>query len=398
MGRMKACGRLASFLLLLLLYVATPTCALLHTQLTGLPATQVTGPRAVPEVGPPPTWPSGEDLVIPAGEYGASAAAQDSPDDNIRISTTRPTTEDLAERVWTRLAALARTAHLPQPRLGLNLPLDPLHSSSTLKYVHEGELLRLRLLLDNLTLEGLKSLSVQEVSFQRPPGDADAFAFTHHQQGGPPGQVRDWYRGHDLRDEPPRGDWGMEESAEDEAWPPLPTARQEGVGGAGAGGGDERRRRSRGRRPRPPATSEGVIRVAFTQVTVRATYQVRGSAGGFFTFRESGDLTLTAPTVFLTSRVNVTLPSPRQAERRRTPRHGRVKVLWLKSDVSVAAPRLTLQPAAYPPEWVRQQVQTKLEELSSDLSHGHGAVRLLLRRWGKLLKKLIHRTARAITK
>ncbi|ROT78159.1 hypothetical protein C7M84_003122 [Penaeus vannamei] len=150
---------------------------------------------------------------------------------------------------------------------------------------------------------------------------------------------------------------------------------------------------------RPPVTSEGLVRVAFKQVKVKATYQVRGSAGGFFTFREGGDLTLAVPTVFLTSRLNVTLPGFSDSSRRRLiPRHGRVKVLWVHSDVSIANTKLTLEPGAYPPEWVRQQVQTKLEELSSDLSHGHGAVRLLLRRWGKLLKRLVHRTARSLVK
>lgn len=75
-----------------------------------------------------------------------------------------PLEEELSERTRGQLEVLARSAHLAQPRFGLDTPLDPLASSSTLKYVHEGELLKLRLLLDNLTLEGLSSLSVQEVS------------------------------------------------------------------------------------------------------------------------------------------------------------------------------------------------------------------------------------------
>lgn len=77
-----------------------------------------------------------------------------------------PLEEELSQRTRLQLEALARSAHLPQPRFGLDTPLDPLASSSTLKYVHEGELLKLRLLLDNLTLEGLGSLSVQEVSLR----------------------------------------------------------------------------------------------------------------------------------------------------------------------------------------------------------------------------------------
>lgn len=75
-----------------------------------------------------------------------------------------PLEEELSERTREQLEVLARSSHLAQPRFGLDTPLDPLASSSTLKYVHEGELLKLRLLLDNLTLEGLSSLSVQEVS------------------------------------------------------------------------------------------------------------------------------------------------------------------------------------------------------------------------------------------
>lgn len=75
-----------------------------------------------------------------------------------------PLEKELSERTREQLEVLARSAHLAQPRFGLDTPLDPLASSSTLKYVHEGELLKLRLLLDNLTLEGLSSLSVQEVS------------------------------------------------------------------------------------------------------------------------------------------------------------------------------------------------------------------------------------------
>ena len=75
-----------------------------------------------------------------------------------------PIEEELSQRTRAQLDALSRSAHLAQPRFGLDTPLEPLHSSSSLKYVHEGDLLKLRLLLDNLTLEGLSSLSVQEVS------------------------------------------------------------------------------------------------------------------------------------------------------------------------------------------------------------------------------------------
>ncbi|XP_050695703.1 uncharacterized protein LOC126985190, partial [Eriocheir sinensis] len=219
----------------------------------------------------------------------------------------------------------------------------------------------LRLLLDNLTLEGLSSLSVQEVTFQR----------------GPDG-------GEDAEDE---DDLGHAHTHEDIDGDPQTHAIQHG--------------RRNGRRV---ASSRGLVRAAFSQVVVRARYQVRGSAGGFLTFRESGNLTLTAPTVFLTSRLGLILPPPTpplsSPQRKvKTPhrRHGgRVKIVRVRSEISTVPTTLTLQPAAHPPQWVRQQVQTKLEELSGDLSHGHGAVRLLLHRWGKLLKRLIHRTARAI--
>ncbi|KAG7173057.1 hypothetical protein Hamer_G008579 [Homarus americanus] len=240
-----------------------------------------------------------------------------------------------------------------------------------------------------------------QVSFEPSPGSDVTPAGPHyhpHQAGTAIGQVNDWYRDHDLKDEPYSDAWNEGDSEVEEDMPPLSPAREKDSDGGrnGRRRGGSSRMRPRGRRPRPPTTTEGVIRVAFSQVTVKAKYQVRGSAGGFLTFRESGDLTLTAPTVFLTTRLNVTLPQPSTSHRRRTQRHGRVKVLWLKSDVSIASTTLNLHPGAYPPEWVRQQVQSKLEELSSDLSQGHGAVRLLLRRWGKMLKKLIHRTARSV--
>ncbi|XP_042871831.1 uncharacterized protein LOC122253096 isoform X2 [Penaeus japonicus] len=316
-----------------------------------------------------------------------------------------PTVQDLAEATSRRLSSLAKSAHRPLPRLGLPVALDPLRSSSTLKYVHEGDLLRLRLVLDNVTLEGFKSMTVQEVSFNLHPDDMydDLFAGVSrgHQEAAPADavggedHVDDWYD-----DEPPDE---KEPSWDDdlyryERWEKLAMQDPEAAEGADATRGADRRK-GRERKQRPPVTSEGLVRVAFKQVKVRATYQVRGSAGGFFTFREGGDLTLAVPTVFLTSRLNVTLPGFSDSSRRRVmPRHGRVKVLWVHSDVSIASTKLTLEPGAYPPEWVRQQVQTKLEELSSDLSHGHGAVRLLLRRWGKLLKRLVHRTARSLVK
>ncbi|MPD03479.1 hypothetical protein E2C01_099119 [Portunus trituberculatus] len=69
---------------------------------------------------------------------------------------------ELSQRTRAQLDTLSRSAHLAQPRFGLETPLDPLSSSSSLKYVHEGDLLKLRLVLDNLTLAGLSSLSVQE--------------------------------------------------------------------------------------------------------------------------------------------------------------------------------------------------------------------------------------------
>ncbi|XP_063846165.1 uncharacterized protein LOC135091989 isoform X2 [Scylla paramamosain] len=251
---------------------------------------------------------------------------------------------ELSQRTRAQLDTLSRSAHLAQPRFGLETPLDPLSSSSSLKYVHEGDLLKLRLVLDNLTLAGLSSLSVQEVTFQRGPAEEEVSR-------------------HDLAE----------------------------------GGGRHGRRN--GRRA---ASSSGLVRAAFSQVVVRAKYQVRGSAGGFLTFRESGNLTLTAPTVFLTSRLALILPPPPPLSPLRsaaTPhrRHGgRVKVVRVRSEVTTGPTTLTIQPAAHPPKWVRQQVQTKLEELSKDLSRGHGAVRRLLHLWGKLLKRLIHRTARAI--
>lgn len=55
---------------------------------------------------------------------------------------------------------------------------------------------------------------------------------------------------------------------------------------------------------------EGVVRVAFREVQVRAKYQVRGSARGFLTFKESGDLVLSSPTVFLISRLTLSIPPP----------------------------------------------------------------------------------------
>lgn len=320
-----------------------------------------------------------------------------------------PTVQDLAEATSRRLSSLAKSAHRPLPRLGLPVALDPLRSSSTLKYVHEGDLLRLRLVLDNVTLEGFKSMTVQEVSFNLHPDDLYDDMFTgvsrgHHaggQAGAEDGEdhVADWYDDDDEAADEEEPAWD-DDLYRYERWEKLAMQDPEAGEGGGAARGGGERRQGRERKQRPPVTSEGLVRVAFKQVKVKATYQVRGSAGGFFTFREGGDLTLAVPTVFLTSRLNVTLPGFSDSSRRRLipSRHGRVKVLWVHSDVSIANTKLTLEPGAYPPEWVRQQVQTKLEELSSDLSHGHGAVRLLLRRWGKLLKRLVHRTARSLVK
>lgn len=268
---------------------------------------------------------------------------------------------ELSQRTRAQLDTLSSSAHLAQPRFGLDTPLDPLVSSSNLKYVHEGDLLKLRLLLDNLTLEGLSSLSVQEVTFQRGSGDE-------------------------------------EEEEEDELGRVSGGDRTDVTEDSHTTSGRHRGRRN-GRRT---ASSKGLVRAAFSQVVVRARYQVRGSAAGFLTFREDGNLTLTAPTVFLTSRLSLILPPPPPMSPPRPTaaphrRHGgRVKVVRVRSEVSTGPTTLILQPAEHPPNWVRQQVQTKLEELSGDLSHGHGAVRRLLHLWGKLLKRLIHRTARAI--
>ena len=51
----------------------------------------------------------------------------------------------------------------------------------------------------------------------------------------------------------------------------------------------------------------GLIRISFRDVTMKSEYTVKGSAGGVFTFKESGDLDLVAPTVFLTSKLNITM-------------------------------------------------------------------------------------------
>ncbi|KAK3855353.1 hypothetical protein Pcinc_038238 [Petrolisthes cinctipes] len=252
---------------------------------------------------------------------------------------------ELARRVEARLTHFAHTTHMPHPRLGLDYPLDPLNSSSTLRYKHEGDLLQLRLVLENVTLVGLSSLSVQEVNFVAG-------------RGGTTGQT----------------DWdGVAGEGEE---------HHRGPGGGGRG-----------------LVREGVVRVAFREVQVRAKYQVRGSARGFLTFKESGDLILSSPTVFLISHLTLSLPPPpppsgSTLQRRR---HGgsRVKVVRVRTEV-LAPSSLTLQPTTSPPKWVRQQVQTKLFELTRDLSHGHGAVRLLLRRWGRALKRLTHRTARTM--
>ncbi|KAK8395538.1 hypothetical protein O3P69_005564 [Scylla paramamosain] len=241
---------------------------------------------------------------------------------------------ELSQRTRAQLDTLSRSAHLAQPRFGLETPLDPLSSSSSLKYVHEGDLLKLRLVLDNLTLAGLSSLSVQEVTFQRGPAEEEASR-------------------HDLAE----------------------------------GGGRHGRRN--GRRA---ASSSGLVRAAFSQVVVRAKYQVRGSAGGFLTFRESGNLTLTAPNC-VSHLTPCSHPAAATASVTATLCCYTTQASRGKGEGPTT---LTIQPAAHPPKWVRQQVQTKLEELSKDLSRGHGAVRRLLHLWGKLLKRLIHRTARAI--
>ncbi|CAL4093228.1 unnamed protein product [Meganyctiphanes norvegica] len=317
----------------------------------------------------------------------------------------RPLLESSVRR---NIEAVVKAAGVPQPRLGIPVTLDPLIANSQLKYVHEGDLLRLRLVLDNVTLEGFKTLTVQEVSFGEPvsPDDNHAMAdlppglspeHRHHHRKHRRHARNNYYDTHedDDDDDVQYADYEENWNAyKYEDWETLSMAR------APLNEDDE------GKHPsslytgvHTPSTSTGVIRVAFRSLVVRAQYVVRGSAGGFLTFREGGDLTLTLPKVFLTSRVNLTLPDHRNNEGYWTmpSRHGRVRVLWARSDMSTAKPELLLQPRVYPPEWVRQQVQSKLEELSSDLNHGHGSVRHLLRRWGKLLKRIIHRAARELT-
>ncbi|KAF2358267.1 hypothetical protein FHG87_010977 [Trinorchestia longiramus] len=73
--------------------------------------------------------------------------------------------EDLCARVSSGLSALAQTAHRTHTKLGLKAPLEPLYGVAPLKYVHEGDVLKLRLLLDNITLTGFSSMTVQEVKF-----------------------------------------------------------------------------------------------------------------------------------------------------------------------------------------------------------------------------------------
>lgn len=103
-----------------------------------------------------------EDVVPLVSEQWQPVEALGPPEKEDRPHV--PLETELSQRTRAQLDTLSRSAHLAQPRFGLDIPLDPLVSSSSLKYVHEGDLLKLRLLLDNLTLEGLSSLSVQEVS------------------------------------------------------------------------------------------------------------------------------------------------------------------------------------------------------------------------------------------
>lgn len=72
--------------------------------------------------------------------------------------------DSLAAILKESLIALGRNASRPQPKLGLNLPIEPLYAVAPLRYLHEGDLLKLRLQLNNVSLEGLSSLTLQEVS------------------------------------------------------------------------------------------------------------------------------------------------------------------------------------------------------------------------------------------
>ena len=58
---------------------------------------------------------------------------------------------------------MAESSNKPHPRLGLTQPLKHLSGGGPLKYLHEGDLLRLRLTLENISLYGLETLAVQEV-------------------------------------------------------------------------------------------------------------------------------------------------------------------------------------------------------------------------------------------
>ena len=70
---------------------------------------------------------------------------------------------DLCARISEALSALAQSANRSHSEFGLKTPLEPLYGAAPLKYVHEGDLLTLRLLLDNITLTGFTSMTVQEV-------------------------------------------------------------------------------------------------------------------------------------------------------------------------------------------------------------------------------------------
>ncbi|XP_018018234.1 uncharacterized protein LOC108674774 [Hyalella azteca] len=123
-----------------------------------------------------------EKAITQSQENPRDILLDDEPDERNRLDllefAEKKYEEELCAVVASALLALAQKAHQTHPKLGLKSPLEPLHGAAPLKYVHEGDVLKLRLLLDNITLTGFSSMTVQEVKFVFDPLE-ERFQETH---------------------------------------------------------------------------------------------------------------------------------------------------------------------------------------------------------------------------
>ncbi|XP_076036677.1 uncharacterized protein LOC143022398 [Oratosquilla oratoria] len=356
--------------------------------------------------------------------------------------------EELRVSLKHHLEELAHESHHPQPQFGIHFTLDPFTSTSSptsyptvsspsssspsptssvkakssvsdgsitgsgrsmLKYVHEGDMLTLKLKLRNISLHGVRTLVVKRVGLTTPSGiDYDELALYAMRLGhnSPPDYeetdeemdleiteddhfaVEDNPMGVDTdQDYDERTSFLLAYGDMDDKFP----KNYDYYGGYDYYYGDY-----------PAATStdsdetlrlEGFVEVNLAPVRAEAVYTVRGNAGGYLAFTERGDLELRTPSLTLTSYFNLTFPevqptNPWRNAKRKSGR-GSVLVQGLRTEVDMAGCVLQLTPRQRPPEWVHVQLQNKLQELADEVEQGRGPVPRLVLGWSRLLKRLI---------